>query len=336
MSVQNNNHRPDFEGLKKRIGFAQVLEHYGLKMKGSGEQLRGACPLPKHQGGNPTSFSVNLETAWFKCFACKQKGTSIIDFVIAMESCTVVQAGRLLEKWFAGISAPPKSAKGRQELVPTFSKKKDGDLIGSKSVCGGVNPLLPFALKNLDCGHPYLLSRVAPATVEAFGLGFFTGKGSIAGRVVIPIHNAKGELVAYAGRAVDRAMEEREGKYKFPKDFRKGLELFNLHRVAKALHRGEGLILVEGFFAVFRLYELGYKNVVALMGSSLSDEQLDLLKSVLGSRSRVVLLFDSDEAGVACTKDVLARLGMWCFVRAVGLPDGVRQPDQLKEKLKIF
>jgi len=73
---------------------------------------------------------------------------------------------------------------------------------GSKFVgSGGVNKPLPFALKNLNLGHPYLLSRVAPATIKTFGLGFFTGKGSMAGRVVIPIHNATGELVAYAGRS---------------------------------------------------------------------------------------------------------------------------------------
>jgi len=322
MSVQNNNHKIDFKGLKKRIGFNQVLEHYGLEMKGGGEQLRCACPLPKHQGGNATSFSVNLKTGWFQCFACKQKGTSIIDFVMAMEACTLAQAGRLLEKWFTG------TATADNKLIPTYSKKK----VESVSV----NPPLAFALKNLVSGHSYLLGRVRLATVEAFGLGFFAGRGVMSGRVTVPIHNASGELVAYAGRAVDKATEESEGKYKFPKDFKKGLELFNLWRVADALHRGEELILVEGFFDVFRLYELGYKNVVALMGSSMSDEQLDLLRSVLTSKSHAVLLFDSDEAGVACTKDVLARLGKYCFVKGVGLPNGVEQPDQLKEKLKIF
>jgi len=322
MSVKNNNHKVDFKELKKRIGFAQLLEHYGLEMKGGGEQVRCACPLPEHQGGNATSFSANVKTGWFQCFACKQKGTSIIDFVMMMEKCSLSCAGNLLEKWFAGTATPDK------KLIPTYSKKK----VESVSV----NPPLAFALKNLVSRHPYLLGRVAPATVEAFGLGFFTGKGVMSGRVTIPIHNATGELVAYAGRAVDTATEESEGKYKFPKDFKKRLELFNLWRVADALHRGEGLILVEGFFDVFRLYELGYKNVVALMGSSMSDEQLDLLKSVLTSRSHVVLLFDSDEAGVACTKNVLGRLGLHCFVKGVGLLERVKQPDMLLKQIKLF
>ena len=322
MSVQNNNHKINFKEIKKRISFVQVLEHYGLEMKGGGEQLRCACPLPEHQGGNATSFSVNLKTGWFQCFACKQKGTSIIDFVMLMEACTLATAGRLLEGWFAGISEPVK------KLVPTYSKKKVESVF--------VNPPLAFALKNLVSGHSYLLGRVAPTTIKTFDLGFFTGKGMMKNRVVIPVHNAKGELVAYAGRAVDRATEESEGKYKFPKDFKKSLELFNLWRVAEALHRGEGLILVEGFFDVFRLYQLGYKNVVALMGSSMSDEQLDLLRSVLTSRSHVILLFDSDEAGRVCADDVLIRLGKYCFVKAVGLPNGVEQPDQLKERFKVF
>ena len=60
-----------------------------------------------------------------------------------------------------------------------------------------------------------------------FGIGYFPGKGSMSGRVVIPIHNERGELVAYAGRAIDQT----EPKYKLPAGFKKSAVLFNLHRV---------------------------------------------------------------------------------------------------------
>ena len=71
-----------------------------------------------------------------------------------------------------------------------------------------------------------------PELVELFGLGF-CAKGSMAGRVCVPIENAEGELVAYAGRwtGSDAELPEGQDKYQLPKGFHKGLELYNLHRV---------------------------------------------------------------------------------------------------------
>lgn len=94
--------------------------------------------------------------------------------------------------------------------------------------------------------------------------------------------------------------------------------------------------MVEGFFDVFRLYEMGYFNTVALMGSSLTKEQETLLKKVLRPDSKVVLLFDKDEAGVNCKDQVLSVLSDCCYVKVINLPDGITQPDQLKEKILIF
>jgi DNA primase len=171
---------------------------------------------------------------------------------------------------------------------------------------------------------------VKPETTRHFGLGFCK-KGLMAGRVVIPIHNARGELVAYAGRAIDTQTEE-EGKYKLPKDFKKGHILFNLHRVVEAIGQGEPITLVEGFFDVFRLYELGYPNTIALMGSEFTAEQEGLLKSILTPASDVALLFDNDEAGHKCRRDVALRLWHYCFIKGVELPKDITQPDQLKRK----
>jgi DNA primase len=94
------------------------------------------------------------------------------------------------------------------------------------------------------------------------------------GRVVIPIHNDQGVLVAYAGRSPGDPPEG-EGKYRFPPNFKKSLVLFNLHRARE--HATEGLIVVEGFFTVFEFFQRNRKNVVALMGSSMSTEQERLI-----------------------------------------------------------
>ena len=90
-------------------------------------------------------------------------------------------------------------------------------------------------------------------------------------RIVIPIHNSEGELVAYAGRSIDGS----EPRYKFPAGFHKSLELFNLHRV-----KGEvSVVLVEGFFDCMKVTQAGFP-CVALMGSTMSKAQEELLGEI--------------------------------------------------------
>jgi DNA primase len=143
------------------------------------------------------------------------------------------------------------------------------------------------------------------------------------GRVCIPIHNADGELVAYAGRWVgpEADLPEGEERYKLPKGFQKSLELFNLHRVKDCRH----VVVVEGFFGALRLHSLR-KPAVALMGSSLSEAQVALLRERCPELRHVTVMLDGDEGGRTAADDVAVKLARHWWVRIVGLPDG-GQPD---------
>jgi DNA primase len=91
----------------------------------------------------------------------------------------------------------------------------------------GPNKPLGFALQNLDPAHPYLAERgLSAEAIAEFGLGYCQ-KGSMTGRVVIPIHNAEGQLVAYAGRWPGTPPDELSPKYKLPPGFRKAHEAFH-------------------------------------------------------------------------------------------------------------
>jgi DNA primase len=138
----------------------------------------------------------------------------------------------------------------------------------------------------------------------------------MSGRVLIPIHNERGELVAYAGRAID----DTEPRYKLPAGFHKSQVLFNLHRVT-----AQEVIVVEGFFDCMKVWQSLHPFVVALMGSSLSDEQEQLL---LGRFKRVTLMLDGDNAGREAAEEIAKRLVHRVHVRVVDLPEG-KQPDQL-------
>lgn len=189
-----------------------------------------------------------------------------------------------------------------------------------------INPPLKFALK-LDPDHPYLADRgLAKETIEHFGLGYCS-RGLMKERIAIPIHNDRGELVAYAGRWPGDPPEG-EGKYKLPPGFQKHLVLFNLHRVIKEASAGK-LIVVEGFFDCFRIWQAGFKNVVALMGSTLSPEQEELLVS---HAKMIAVMLDRDDAGMKATGEILSSLAGIVFVRVIELPSPGDQPDRLKEE----
>src|ERR1051325_7808950 len=123
----------------------------------------------------------------------------------------------------------------------------------------------------------------------------------MSGRIVIPIYNLHGQLVAYAGRALDN----REPKYKLPAGFRKVLELFNLQR---AMATGSRIVIVvEGYFDCVRVHQAGFPCVVALMGSSLSAAQESGLRRHCEG---IVLMLDGDAAGRAATDVIATRLGL--------------------------
>src|SRR5437016_11697844 len=121
----------------------------------------------------------------------------------------------------------------------------------------------------------------------------------LAGRCVIPIRDEKGRLVAYAGRAINGE----EPKYRFPAGFRKSQVLFNLDRASQA--DGPNVIVVEGFFDALKVHQAGHPAVVALMGSSFSQRQLELLMSRFAS---VTLMLDGDQPGRRAAEVIAALL----------------------------
>jgi DNA primase len=317
----------DFRTIKDRVSMKDVLEHYKIELRPVGQHtLRGRCPLPSHSSKESTqSFGVNLEKNIWSCqsSSCveardgRRKGGNILDFVSMMENCSIRDAALKLQDWFL-VSRPPAR---QQEKNKTEIKDTPETLVAEKHSDEGeeVNKPLSFTLKGIDPTHPYLKDRgIGEETAKHFGVGFFPGRGLMQGRIVIPIHNEQGELVAYAGRSIDGT----EPKYKFPAGFKKSDVLFNLHRVR--LPGRDPVIVVEGFFDCIKLHQAGFP-AVALMGSSLSEAQEKLLCPFF---PHIVLFLDGDPAGREASGAIAARLVSKTFVRVINLPDGI-QPDML-------
>jgi DNA primase len=293
-----------FAEIKRRVPLAQVLRRYqvdGLRRSGI-DQYRGRCPI--HRGQGKEAFHANLKRGVFHCFACGAGG-NVLDFVAAMEGCSIRDAALRLQGSYPVIDGtrPPANGSGRRKLV---TKKRS------------VNPPLGYSLV-LDSRHPYLEHRgVDAGAASYFGVGYFHGRGLMRGRITIPIHDECGRFVAYCGRAVNGAAP----RYRFPTGFHKSLVLFNYHRARTA--SSDGVVLVEGFFDCMRVHQAGFPAVVALMGARLSPAQ----KHLLAGLSRVVLMLDGDATGRAATVQIASDLAPVCLVTELLLPLGA-QPDQM-------
>lgn len=312
MTLRTSQNWVDFSAVKRVVNLEVVLRHYQVQgLRRHRDQLQGCCPI--HDGKRDDSFRAHLTKNVFHCFACQACG-NVLDFVAAMEKCSIREAALRLQQWF-GVAVSAGSPGAR--LYPANADMQKQELVRKEE---GSNAPLRFALTGLDRNHPYLAQRgIDPATASEFGVGLYPGPGLMRGRIVIPIRNAHGQLVAYAGRAPDGRLP----KYKLPAGFRKSLELFNLPRAMATGSRT--VILVEGYFDCMRVHQAGFPWVVGLMGSSLSTSQESAL---LRHFDQVVLMLDGDAAGRAASQAIATRLSDRCPVQLVPVPDD-SQPDQL-------
>ena len=328
----------DFKAIKAAITMEQLLQHYGImdQFKRTGESLNGPCPI--HKGSNPTQFRVSTTKNLWNCFSDCEHGGNALDFICKMEKCSIHAAALKAIEWFnldheamavsdenAEAAEPKRSAPAskptpRPATTPKFTPENNVP-----------NAPLKFRLDKLERTHPYLTEQrgLTPETIVDFGIGY-CAKGMMANRIAIPIHNAKGEVVAYAGRFVGEPPEGTP-KYKLPPGFRKSQELFNIDRAIKEPAE-KPLLIVEGFFDAMKIHDHGYRKVVALMGSTLSSTQEELIRQHTTSDSHVIVMLDENEAGKAGREDIACRLSKFCFVRVHQFPRPDMEPEHLTDE----
>ena len=328
----------NFNEVKETVTFQFVLDHYNLKWRSSkGPELVAHCPF--HNDQKP-SLSVNSQKGVFFCHGCGAKG-DVLSFVSQREGIGITEAALLLKKWHdqarqieeeTGLITEYLKGHIYKGTLITLPHRNNGSGRRRKKEKSppqtpkAGNCPLSFTLK-LEPEHPYFIKRgLDPKVVSLFGLGYCQ-YGWMKNRMAVPIHDEKGQLVAYAGRWPGDEPPEGEGKYMLPRGFKKSEVLFNLHRVADA----ELLIIVEGYWSVFRLHQLGLPSV-ALMGSKLSKAQETLLMA--SKVRRLILLLDGDHPGRHAQAEILPRLALHFFTKVVELPEG-EQPDTVDQELLL-
>ena len=323
MTQKKGKNWVDFGEIKKAVSLEMVIaDHYGIELKPAGKSYKCICPFCDSK----RAFSASLEKNAWQCFKCKKSGNQL-DFVAFMESgnnetADIREAGLKLKDWF-NMSSTDNSKldrKGKKSVKAEKTKKKKPPAEKKE------NKPLKFSLTNVIPEHEFFEDKgIIPDTVKHFELGYYGGKGMMKDRIVTPIHNEKGELIGYDGRATSEEQAEEDGKYK--QGFNKSLVLYNLHRLTPGY---KILILVESVISVWWMYQAGIQNVVSTLGSSLSDEQLQLLIGYFeGNKGGIVLLYDDDEAGEKGGESAVAKLSRHFFVKWPKIGEYGRKPHQI-------
>ena len=317
------NHMPsrrlNFKALRASADFPKVLASYGITLVKDGSrpgQFKALCPF--HDDQEP-SLKVNTDKNIYHCFACEAKG-NVLEFVMAMDDITIRDAAKKV----AEISGQPVD---RATPSPPAEPETPAPVVNDLPT---KNPPLSFALKLEQDAEltDWLASRgIDAAATERFGLGRVSARSkTIAGRLAIPLHNQVGELIGYCGRHVGDDPPADVPKYIMPKQFRKEIELFNLHRynAHPPPLRFRFAVLVESFLSVIR--HSTHLNPLSTMGRTISPEQIALLQQA--GIKRVIIAFDGDDPGRAGASEVAGKLAPHLWVRVLNLPDGVK-PHQL-------
>lgn len=340
----------DFKTVREHLSFRDVLIHYNIEEHGHGDQIKIICPF--HNDHKP-SCGVNHEKQVYNCFACDAGGNAL-DFVAHMEglepsnTTELRKAAMFAANTFGIDEALERPSNGRVKAkskvggkAPVRAKSKPAKAKADKPVAAndreetaGVqkksNQPLTFTLK-LDHKHPYIEARgYKKKLIKKFGIGF-SDKGMMKGRICFPIHNEKGELIAYSGRWADEDLPEDVPRYLLPKGFEKSKVLYNLHRVLEKAQETnlDTVVIVEGFWSVLRLHSEGIP-CVSTFGDSVSDAQAELL--VEHGVKNVILIYDGDEGGRIGTQSSLPILAEKLFVKTVALEDGIK-PDTMSDDI---
>jgi len=192
------------------------------------------------------------------------------------------------------------------------------------------NPPLGFRLTNLETTRPLLAQLgIEPSIADLFDLGYCSAAGCLAGRIIVPIHNVSGALLAYAGCSVDSAVVPQ--RLFFPPQFDPSLEVYNLHRAIAP--QKEEVIVVEDFFDCMKVHQAGFPAVIALMGHEMSMAQEAAL---VAKFTRLLLFLDGDDAGWRSAQECIRRLATQAFVRTAILPSHSKPINLSEDEIRAI
>ena len=333
----------EIEQIRKNANIIDVISSY-IPLTQKGKNYFGVCPF--HEDHSP-SMSVSEEKQIYKCFSCGAAG-NVFTFVSEYENVKFLEAVKIVADKcgipFHGVIKKEKLKEHVQEyeIMNLALKFYQNNLNSKEGVLAkeylkarflGENVIKDFDL-GLALGGNYslnqlLLNKKYPTSViERLGLINYNNdyiNDVFQRRIMFPIHDLEGNVVGFTGRIYEDTNQAKYINSKESDIFKKGQILFNYHRAKQEIKRKKEVILVEGNMDAIRMYASGIKNVVALMGTSLTNDQVQIIKNL---RAKIILMFDNDNAGDIATYQngtILEEAGLVPYIVRLS---GEKDPDE--------
>lgn len=339
------------ENVRKANDIVDVVGEY-VQLKKQGRNFFGRCPF--HEENTP-SFSVTQEKQIFYCFGCK-KGGNVITFLMELEGYSFYEAVNFLAEK-SDIELPAITNSQNSSI-----SSENQSILSAYEWLGKLYHHLLRYTKDGKAGYEYFLERgIHEESLETFQLGYAPNvQGFVAdflekkgfhqqllikagllklqqdnnvidpfqGRVIYPIRNHLGRIVAFGGRTITDQGPKYLNSPEHPL-FQKSNILFNFDLAKRHIRKDREVILFEGQMDVISAYQVGVKNVIATLGTSLTENQAKLLKRYVDT---VIICYDADRAGLEASykaAQLLRQAG--CDVKIADLKDNM-DPDSYINK----
>jgi len=311
--------------VKSANPLESVVANY-VSLKRSGRNYVCCCPF--HSEKTP-SFHINVEDGFYKCFGCGESG-DVFSFIMKMENCDFIGAVEFLSNR-AGISMPKwnrfsNNDKNSKERNTILSINREARLFFYKKLTQSSHVIDYIKnVRKISANTSLIVYNVGYAPNEWFALtkhlrelGFKdedilksglvkkNGSGTLydffKNRLIVPILDIKGNVIAFGGRILDNSMPKYLNSPDTPV-FKKSEQLFSLNLAKKSIAKSRSVILAEGYMDVMALYDAGFQNAVASLGTSLTPEQVSLIKRYA---DEVIICYDNDTAGINATNRAIS------------------------------
>jgi DNA primase len=338
------------DDVKNQADIVRVVSEY-VSLKKRGANYVACCPF--HSEKTP-SFSVHQGKGLYKCFGCGAGG-GVFDFVMRIEGCGFQEAVRFVAER-NGIPIPVvnetedlKHAEQNRDVVLRLNElaaaffehhlleessgKRAREYVESRGISEETRQLfrIGYAPDSWDALITHLRENGATTTdLELSGLVVMKEQGGFydrfRGRVMFPIVDSQGRVIAFGGRVMDTGEPKYLNSPETPV-YTKGRNLYGLAFSRNEIrHRGFA-VLVEGYLDCIIPYQAGVRNVVASLGTALTDHQVRLLRRYM-DKPQIIVNFDSDSAGQAATMRSIEMLLAEGFkINILQMPTG-KDPDE--------
>lgn len=339
------------EEIRSRSDIVDVISEY-VSLTAAGKNFKGLCPF--HDEKTP-SFMVSRERQMFKCFGCNEGG-NVFTFLMKHESMTYPEAIRFLAAK-CGVTIPEATesdraasqARSKLQQLNQFAVDYFHKLLTSNAGKGALTYLRERGIKNntirrfrLGFSLPSWDDFLRTGRKAGFSMKTMLQGGFILqdkkrvnyydrfhGRVMFPIFDARGGPIGFGGRILGSSSDIKYMNSPETPLYNKSRSLYNLNLAHQAIRKEGRALLTEGYLDVITCSQAGVHNVVASLGTSLSEGQVNLIKRYT---DEVVIAYDSDSAGTAATSRGLNLLVKGDLrVRMLALSSGKDPDDFIRE-----